>query len=386
MGRAALTIRKKLLFAAITVIVFFAAAEGLLRLFLFRYTPPSRSLIVWSPMLDKSLVDPRHTFQFHPECFWEPRPGAEYFDLNVRFGYINESGFRGPDYPVERDEGVVRVACFGDSSTFGMLVPETETYPRRLESLLGDALGRRVEVINAGVIGYSVFQGLARYRCRVRPYGPDVVTLAFGAINDGLPAGTVADCKLIERTRRMSSLRSVADSPLARLRLVQLFFRLAPGAKSRTESRQRLVAEFERHHTEFDRGEPCVPRVSVAEFGRLLEEFVLTARGDGVAVVLIVPPRQPDWESSHPNMLEYTDMIERTASELNVPLLNIRERFRAENEAGLLLDNVHPSPSGHRVIAELLVETIASAIDGSSERGHGGSLSAREPNTARTEN
>lgn len=385
MGCAALTTRKKLLFATITVIAFFGAAEGLLRLFLFRYTPPTPSLIVWTPALDKSLVDPRHTFQFHPECFWEPRPGAEYFDLNVHFGYVNASGFRGPDYPIERGDGVVRVACFGDSSTFGMLVPEPQTYPRRLESSLHDATGRRVEVINAGVIGYSIFQGLARYRCRVRPYRPDVVTLSFGAINDGLPASSVPDCKLVEQTRRMSSLRSFADSSLARLRLVQLFFRFAPRSQTRQEARQRSIADFQRHSTAFDRGEPGVSRVAVAEFERLLQEFVTTARGDGVAVVLIVPPRDPGWESKHRQLREYTDAIERTAREVKVPLVNIRERFLAEDRAGLLIDNVHPSPSGHRVIAELLSEAITSAVGGFVPEGHGDPLSARAPWTARSE-
>lgn len=81
-----------------------------------------------------------------------------------------------------RREGPV-VAFLGDSLTAGWRLRESETFPARLEKRLRQR-GHPIRRIDAGVIGETVAQGLARLP-GVLAKRPDVVVVALGA-NDGL--------------------------------------------------------------------------------------------------------------------------------------------------------------------------------------------------------
>src|SRR5262249_27006680 len=87
------------------------------------------------------------------------------------------------------DAGTVRIACLGDSWTFGMPVSEEQTYPSRLRIALHAAVpGRSFDVENFGVLGYSSFQGLEVLKSRVLDLHPDIVVIGFG-MNDSEIAG-----------------------------------------------------------------------------------------------------------------------------------------------------------------------------------------------------
>lgn len=98
-------------------------------------------------------------------------PGAEPRIVRAR---INEDGFRGPRLPRERTAGVARIACVGDSHTFGWGVGDDETWPAVLERELGD-----VEVLNAGVNGYDAEQESSFCRRVVLDWRPDLVLWQF---------------------------------------------------------------------------------------------------------------------------------------------------------------------------------------------------------------
>ena len=102
---------------------------------------------------------------------------------------LNDEGFRSAPFAAGEAAGVLRIACIGDSWTFGMNVEQDQTYPARLEALLN---ARRptsgVEVMNFGVLGYSSFQGLQLLKTRVLDLQPDVVVIGFG-MNDSDVAG-----------------------------------------------------------------------------------------------------------------------------------------------------------------------------------------------------
>src|SRR5579872_2348744 len=49
---------------------------------------------------------------------------------------LNEEGFRSAPLPGPKRAGVLRIACIGDSWTFGMNVDQDRMYPARVEALL----------------------------------------------------------------------------------------------------------------------------------------------------------------------------------------------------------------------------------------------------------
>ena len=109
----------------------------------------------------------------------------------------NAQGFRTPTVSLKKPAGVFRIVCLGDSTTFGFNVEEVDTYPRVLERLLAEANpGRRFEVLNFGVPGYSSRQGLELIRQDVLQYEPDLVTFAFGT-NDRFWRRPLTDDEII---------------------------------------------------------------------------------------------------------------------------------------------------------------------------------------------
>lgn len=73
--------------------------------------------------------------------------------------FLNDNGFRGPDFDRQKPKDIYRIICIGDSRTFGMEMPYEDSYPAQLERLLNShGGGRRYEVINAGIPGTNIFQ------------------------------------------------------------------------------------------------------------------------------------------------------------------------------------------------------------------------------------
>ena len=102
---------------------------------------------------------------------------------------INSDGYRGEELSVARGPSTVRIACVGDSWTFGMPVGQEQTYPSRVAAWLHqERPDLRYEVQNFGVLGYSSFQGLQLLKSRVLDFHPDVVVIGFG-MNDSEVAG-----------------------------------------------------------------------------------------------------------------------------------------------------------------------------------------------------
>lgn len=95
---------------------------------------------------------------------------------------INSKGFRGAE--ISSDKGdTYRIVAMGESTTFGMtLAPEDKPWPDLLEQMIRDRLKPRrpVEVINAGVPGYSLAQNLDRMQGHILPLKPDMIISYHG--------------------------------------------------------------------------------------------------------------------------------------------------------------------------------------------------------------
>jgi lysophospholipase L1-like esterase len=116
-----------------------------------------------------------------------------YFDrarnvVKVVEAHVNGQGFRGPEVPLEKEPGSVRIACLGDSQTFGHGVADDESWPANLAAGLRERLpGRTVEVLNCGVGGFETEEELALFERRVQPYLPDLLLLGFFLNDTALP-------------------------------------------------------------------------------------------------------------------------------------------------------------------------------------------------------
>src|SRR5262249_41961642 len=93
-------------------------------------------------------------------------------------------GLRDVERTAAKTPGVYRVLLLGDSFVEGAQVPFDSTLARQMERLLNAGGGRRVEVWNCGVAGYTTTQELLYLRHVAARFQPDLVVLCFLASND----------------------------------------------------------------------------------------------------------------------------------------------------------------------------------------------------------
>ncbi len=144
-----LTVRRKALFTLVALgfsgLVTLVAAEAYVRL-----TSPYG---YFTPYTLRSM-----TPDYEPAVFARHviRQGAKRVIVNGEERFrINSLGYRGRDFTVAKPEGVTRIAFYGGSSVFDIDSPRDGDWPRRVERLLKADGFSTVEVINAGIPGYT---------------------------------------------------------------------------------------------------------------------------------------------------------------------------------------------------------------------------------------
>ncbi len=93
----------------------------------------------------------------------------------------NSLGYRGAEFSVEKPEGVFRIVVLGGSTTYTQKVEDdARTFPAQLERVLVDRGYLSIEVINAGVPGYSSWESLINLAFRVLDVSPDLAIVYHG--------------------------------------------------------------------------------------------------------------------------------------------------------------------------------------------------------------
>lgn len=219
--------------------------------------------------------------------------------------------------------------AIGDSSVFGDGVEQPETFSARLEDRLAATLDAQVQ--NAGVPGYTCPQSAALLQRVLPEYAPDV--LVIYSLNSDLRAAREGDVPATEL------------GPLSDLGVVRLGTAAAHVLRRVTSS----------------------PGSALPAYRDCLEALVDQQSARGGHSVLVVPIDRHDlvWPPGTPSgsLGDYRDAMGEVARATGSPLVDLPTRFQA---SGLdvdqaLLDTVHPTPTGHALIAEALAEALADA-------------------------
>lgn len=128
----------------------------------------------------------------HPYIGFVLRPGATSPPESRCSYHVNSLGFRGAEFEEKKQPGTFRVACLGGSTTWMGSSDET-TWPAFLERVLQQSLTEkgaysRVEVINAGVSGYTLMESFVNLKMRILTLEPDLIVL-YHAVNDARVIG-----------------------------------------------------------------------------------------------------------------------------------------------------------------------------------------------------
>jgi hypothetical protein len=172
----------------VVVLILVITGEGTIRA-LYKETPTGDVLggtYLYPREWGKVVSHYRETFRSHPE-------EVSFSKYDELLGWTIGSSRRRDDGPHSyyssaeglrsREVGAVladrqattRIALVGDSNTFSEEVAFDESWGQQLEI----RLGKNVQVLNFGVMGYGIAQAYLRYIKEVRPWHPDVVIFGF---------------------------------------------------------------------------------------------------------------------------------------------------------------------------------------------------------------
>ncbi|MEO2023004.1 MAG: GDSL-type esterase/lipase family protein [Pirellulaceae bacterium] len=144
------------------------------------------SLRVLAPHLCMPRYQSQHSVEFHHAM---PTRETMHFGLiggKHVFVQTNEDGLRSQYDREQFRQSDIRIACLGDSFTFGYGVQGEDSYPARLQHQLRGRLGQEsVAVLNAGVTSYSPLLEDRLLRRVVRHYEPQVVLLMIDCTDIG---------------------------------------------------------------------------------------------------------------------------------------------------------------------------------------------------------
>jgi lysophospholipase L1-like esterase/tetratricopeptide (TPR) repeat protein len=275
------------------------------------------------------------------ELFYRLRPGTHLFD----YYRVNDLGCRGPDVPARRAARTLRVVCTGDSSTFGLGVPEDRAWPFVLQRLLEAALGDlvAVEVIDAGVPGYTSLQNRVQIERDLLALRPDVVVWMATGHNDGSLVLGPTDAETLAYRRSL------------RFRLSRWALPHALGVVGDT----RTPADADTLHPAPGAPGRGRPRVSPEDFEANLRAVAAACADAGVPLVLIVPHHSEVIRAQRPDEVAAEEIVLRVARELKLGFADVRPDLGALEPRPLYPDTVHPSADGHAVLGWRVFEALA---------------------------
>ena len=297
----------------------------------------------------------------HPTRLWAMSPGVR---RNAGAeATIHATGLRGDVPESPRADGEERVLILGDSSFFGHGVEDDETLAVYLESALG-ASGRRVEVINGAIPGYSSEQARAMMDEMGWDLEPTLLVVAL------LWSDNTWD--LFRDGDLLRTAAAFHGNPLAESSFYQLLAGAIDRAKGGTGAQ---IVTWTRKSEWPDQG---VRRVDVHRFATNLDYLVREGARRGAGVVFLAPaneemvnPRRPG-ESFSWTM--YFDAQAAIADHHGVPVVPVLPAFRAAYDAAVasadgetdpirtvFLDKMHPTPAAQRLMAT----EVAAALDAS---------------------
>lgn len=352
-----LSFSKKVLFSFIALLIFAIILEFGIRLVLFFTHPGNRTL---TPDAYEE-VDPNFGWGLKPNyqnVLFSPDTGRE--ELLI----INSKGFRGKEFETEKKPGVSRIIAMGDSVTFG-ITPEACPYPAQLQELLDQKYPNQIEIINAGVEGYSSQYVLKRLQYDILQYQPDMI-IVYAGWNDLYAVNPLS----LMDSGQLTGLANFLNK-----------FYLYKGSRKLIFQwlKPELASILNQNHPEI-KTENAYQNFEPADYRNNLEQIVATAKNSQIRVVLVNlasilsdQMTEMDLQKVHypyftsgvkelkTLQARYNQTIKEVAQKEQVPLIDLDQVLsQRPNKGELFFDTMHLYCAGQKVIAETVLNSLIS--------------------------
>lgn len=333
----------KILLIPLSWVIFYAVVEIGLRISGFDYGKAAMEAIAKHERINKAvtLALKQNCFanlvvrRISPDIyvtdkviFWKLKANNDFSGDNIEYK-INSNSMRSPEVEsVKNQKNVYRILYLGDSCTFGWGVDYKDTFANVLNELLNKHyVNYRFESINAGVPGYSSYQGLQYYQAELYRYSPDIIIAFFGANDVGLNLKPDKYQSIANQAQlQLDEFLTMHSKLYGSLKLILLNYYIMRGR--------------------------FVQRVSYADFIENLRDLKNAADYRGTKTIFLFPVwRDVNTLTQNPQLsfAPSVDIYSVFTGKINGMYC------RAED---LIYDGVHPSALGHMVIAEAILAKI----------------------------
>jgi lysophospholipase L1-like esterase len=351
---------RKALFGAATAAALFGLTEAGLRAAASPVQPKAESPVDFVG----NDAHGRFPTAFDPDCFWRIPANAAIPDLTPPES-VNSHGFRGPDFETKKPAGARRIVLLGDSNTFGMSVEGDENYAHMVRRWLGTRKDVKWDVVNCAIPGYSALQMQQMFRTVAKAFSPDIVCVYAGAWNDFTPAMGLDDIRALAAMQRERARREGLS--FERLRVYGRFREWFARPEAPKEANKKKI-----YQDLWEKGErPDGPRLSEAQFRGVLTSLCREIHDAGGKALLIVPPAPAATRARWKDSDRYADIVREVAKASADLCLDARAdlTFDETFDIQLFRDIIHPSHTGHTVIASRLTQVLTQArLEGLPER------------------
>jgi len=260
----------------------------------------------------------------------------------------NELGLRSPPIDAGR-EPCVRILVLGDSYAFGWGVRKNEVFPRQLEAMIVERYPDiSVDVLNAGMPGYGLYQQRAMLERVLSHVELDIVVSTFSLAND--PADDL-------RILRFAPDRLTDYTPELSRRNAVLTWVLGQSALARFVDRRTAAVRFKIANSS---GE------AIDAAARCMSELLSTCADHDLRVLQVSIPHRSEitggWKAKPVTSLSRraSDMLDRVAEQHGVRTVDAMEAMLAieDSAEAYLQNNSHWAPDGHRAVAEAVLDAL----------------------------
>lgn len=292
---------------------------------------------------------------------------------------INEVGFRGCSWHKTKKPGVLRIACFGGSTTFGHCVDDHETWPAELARLL-NANSCKSEVMNFGVPGWDSSKDRDLAISVIDEYNPDVLLFHEGW-NDEFLFSLTRGANLSRSWSHLSleeTFYYYGSVPLASLwsRFATLFVLIK-------SVRRKIVFASHMNFGSAMRWRRLILEDWRRSWASNLNEVIKAASEKGVLVALVDYPGLVSLSDAPDDRAEYVansrlstlhadyqalskSLISTFMRQLNpqLPVLDGAAGFRTHGSERLeyFLDDIHLSGKGNALLAKSIVSELVDVL------------------------
>lgn len=203
------------------------------------------------------------------------------------------------------------IACVGGSITAGYYDEEGLGYVSRLSTLLAAQYPLRYSVYNAGISGDTVRDAWHNVISHVTHIEPSIVTFQIGVNDICIREGVTPECHRVPHLERMDQWNRILDYA-QKMRWKILIIGPLPVESDIT------------HFLRFDSS----------------------------------PDGQTGFRFENKDIAEYNDVLEKLASQRNIPFLRLYEDWLKKRDNGLFIDGLHPNAKGHELLARQIFEKL----------------------------